>query len=70
MRDRFTVLTGVVMAAVGVVWLLGMLTGVQIPWDWVLPGTLIVFGLLLVLLRSRDEDPPSQFERDDAPRVP
>jgi hypothetical protein len=70
MHDRFTVLTGIVMAAIGVTWLVALATDVTIPWEWVLPIVLIVGGLVLVFGRSSGGGPPSQFERDDTPRVP
>lgn len=75
MRDRFTVITGVVLVAAGVLWLIGMLTDVGIPWEYVLPVALIAIGVILILARSDGGTggggrPPSQFERDDAPRVP
>lgn len=73
-RDRFTVLSGVVLIAAGVLWMLDMAAGLDIPWEWVLPATLVAVGLILVFGRSDGGGPggtpPSQFERDDAPRVP
>lgn len=74
-RDRFTVLSGVVLVAAGVLWMLDMAAGLEIPWEWVLPSALVVIGLVLVFARSDgggggSAKPPSQFERDDAPRVP
>lgn len=73
MRDRFTVLTGIVLIGAGVLWLLEMSTDIDIPWEYVLPASLIAIGLVLVLGRSDgggDGKPPSQFERPDGPRVP
>jgi hypothetical protein len=71
MRDRFTVLLGLVIALCGVLWMLDLATDVDVPWPWVLPASLVALGILLVLGRSGgDGSPPSQFERDGAPRVP
>lgn len=72
MRDRFTVLSGIVLIAAGLLWMLDMAIGLDVPWEWVLPVTLVVIGLVLVVGRSGGGPgtPPSQFERDDAPRVP
>ncbi|MCW2926226.1 MAG: hypothetical protein JWM86_194 [Thermoleophilia bacterium] len=72
MRDRFTVLVGLVTIACGVLWMVGLATDVEIPWEWVLPVALVAIGALLVFGRSDPGNgaPPSQFERDDAPRVP
>jgi hypothetical protein len=73
MRDRFTVITGVLLVAIGLLWIVDLSVGLDVPWEYVVPGSLVAFGLLLVLGRSDgggDGKPPSQFERDDAPRVP
>lgn len=73
MRDRFTVLTGIVLIAAGLLWMLDVATDIEVPWEYVLPATLVAIGLVLVLGRTDgggDGTPPSQFERDDAPRVP
>lgn len=70
-REPFTVLLGLVIAACGTLWLLALVIDVNIPWNWVLPIALIAGGLVLVFGRSGDDGtPPSQFERDGAPRVP
>lgn len=70
--DRSTRWLGLVLVACGVLWIVDMTTGFDVPWEYVLPGTLIVLGLLFVIVGSGGDDdtPPSQFERDDAPRVP
>jgi hypothetical protein len=70
-RDPFTVLVGLVIAACGILWMLGLATDLNVPWEWVLPVALVVVGLALAFGRSGGGGtPPSQFERDDAPRVP
>lgn len=70
MRDRFTVLVGLLAIASGVLWMLDMSTDLDVPWEWVLPVALVVLGMVLVLGRGPGGGPPSQFERDDSPRVP
>lgn len=75
MRDRFTVLTGVILVVLGVLWMLDLAIDIDVPWEYVLPVTLIGVGLVLMFGRSDGGTggsgrPPSQFERDDAPRVP
>jgi hypothetical protein len=76
MRDRFTVLVGIIMVAIGLLWLLGTAVDVDIPWEYVLPLALIAVGTVFIFGRSDggpgggDRRTPSQFERDDAPRVP
>lgn len=74
MRDRITVIAGAVLVAIGVLWMLdGPLDLFNVPWEFVLPGVVIAIGLVLMLGRTdggNDGKPPSQFERDDAPRVP
>ena len=75
MRDRFTVLTGVILIVAGLLWMLDLATGIDLPWEYVLPATLVGVGLVLVFGRSggglgRDGTAPSQFERPDGPRVP
>jgi hypothetical protein len=60
---------GAVIILVGVIWLIDNAVGFDIAWKWVLPVLLILFGIYIAV--ARDEGPPpSQFERDDAPRVP
>lgn len=73
MRDRFTVIFGLAIAALGIVWIVDIATDVTVPWEYVVPASIVVIGLMLVVLRSDGGSggaPPSQFERDDAPRVP
>lgn len=72
MRDRFTVLVGIIAIACGLLWMVGLAADVDVPWEWVLPASLVAVGLLLVLAgRGGDAGPPpSQFEREDTPRVP
>jgi hypothetical protein len=74
LRDRFTVLIGAILIALGVLWMLELAIDIDVPWEYVLPATLVGTGVVLVFGRS-DNGPggggtPSQFERDDAPRVP
>lgn len=72
MRDRFTVINGVLLVVLGLIWILdGPADLIDVPWEWVLPIAAIVVGIVLVVARSGGGGtPPSQFERDDAPRVP
>lgn len=73
MRDRFTVITGTILIALGLLWMLDLATDIGVPWEYVLPAVLVVVGLVLVFGRTDGGDdgtPPSQFERPDAPRVP
>lgn len=71
MPDPFTRLVGVTLIAIGVLWLVDVVAGIGIPWQWVVPVALVLIGVVLVRVpRRRDGVPPSQFERDDPPRVP
>jgi hypothetical protein len=76
MRDRFTVLVGIILVAIGAIWLIGEATDFDIPWEYVLPVALIAIGAVFIFGRSDgggpggERRPASQFERDDAPRVP
>lgn len=74
MRHTFTSITGVVIAVAGLLWIYELATDNDVPWQWVLAVGLVLFGLTTVFSRPGSSDsggvPPSQFERDDAPRVP
>lgn len=71
MPDPFTRLVGGLLIGIGALWLVDVVADIGIPWEWVVPVVLIVLGLVLVFVpRGRHGVPPSQFERDDAPRVP
>jgi len=70
MRDRFTTIVGLLAIASGVLWMLDLATDLDVPWEWVLPVALVALGAVLVIGHRPGGGPPSQFERDDAPRVP
>jgi len=61
---------GVLLLVAGGVWMLDNVSDVDLPWNWILPGLLIVAGAALFARAERPVAPPSQFEREDAPRVP
>ena len=63
---------GGLLLATGLVWMAENVTDVDLPWRWILPALLIAWGISLVTGRGGGGPgaPPSQFERDDAPRVP
>ena len=72
-RNPWTVASAVVLITLGVLWALSNVTDVDIPIEWLLPSLLVLAGVLM-LVGSRGtagpKPPPSQFERDDVPRVP
>lgn len=72
MRDRFTRIVGLSLVAIGLLWLLDLAADIGIPWEWVAPVVIVLLGLVLVFggTNGGGGAPPSQFERDDAPRVP
>lgn len=78
-RNPWTIASGVVLVVLGVLWALSNVTDVDIPLEWLLPALLVLGGVLMLVGSGRrgggddrggDRKPPSQFERDDAPRVP
>lgn len=70
-RNPWSITIGLVIVAVGIVWMVDNVVGFEVPWEWVLPILLVVFGLLVAFGRGPDDGaPPSQFERDGAPPVP
>ncbi len=74
-RNPWTIASGVVLVVLGVLWALSNVTDVDIPLDWLLPALLVLGGVLMLVGSGngggpRERKPPSQFERDDAPRVP
>ncbi len=74
MRNTFTSITGVVIAIGGLLWIYALATDKDLPWQWILAVGLVLFGLAQAFSRPGSDGsggvPPSQFERDDAPRVP
>ena len=74
MRNTFTSITGVVIAVAGLLWIYELATDTELPWQWILAIGLVLFGLAQAFSRPATDGkggvPPSQFERDDAPRVP
>lgn len=72
-RNPWTVASAVVLIVLGTLWALSNVVDVDIPLDWLLPILLVLAGVLMLFgsgRRDPDRKPPSQFERDDAPRVP
>ncbi len=78
-RNPWTIASGVVLVVLGVLWALSNVTDVDIPLEWLLPALLVLGGVFMLLGSGRrgggdgrggDGKPASQFERDDAPRVP
>ena len=61
---------GALLLLTGGAWMLDNVTDIDVPWEWVLPVILVVAGLGLMLGGNGPTTPPSQFERDDTPRVP
>lgn len=75
MRDRFTVLVGVALVVIGLLWLVGTATDFDVPWEYVVPLALIGVGAIFIFGRSDGgsgggEPPALQYKRDDEPRVP
>ncbi|MCW2920964.1 MAG: hypothetical protein JWL76_838 [Thermoleophilia bacterium] len=74
-RNPWTIASAVVLVTLGVLWGVSNVTDVDIPLEWLLPSLLVLAGVLMLVGSNngngpRDKRPPSQFERDDAPRVP
>ncbi len=74
-RNPWTIASAVTLIALGVLWMLSNVTDVDIPLSWLLPALLVLAGVLMLVGSTHrgdggDPKPPSQFERDDAPRVP
>lgn len=75
-RNPWTIASGLVLVTLGVLWALSNVTDVDIPLEWLLPTLLVLAGVLMLVGSGhggngpREPKPPSQFERDDAPRVP
>jgi hypothetical protein len=68
-RNPWTVGFGLVLIATGIVWMVDNVVDIDIAWNWVVPGLLILLGIGCIVGRE-DRTTPTQFERDDAPRVP
>ena len=68
-RNPWTIAAGATLVLLGLALMLSNVTDVDVAWEWVAPAVLVVVGVLLLIGRSGGA-PPSQFERDDAPRVP
>lgn len=71
-RNPWTIAAGLTLVVLGGLWMLSNVTDVHVPLEWVIPGLVVLTGVLLLVGRNGDGggSPPSQFERDDAPRVP
>lgn len=75
-RNPWTISAALVLVVLGVLWGLSNVTDVDVPIEWLLPSLLVLSGVLMLVGSGngghgpRDKQPPSQFERDDAPRVP
>ncbi len=75
-RNPWTIASAAVLVVLGVLWGLSNVTDVDVPLEWVLPSLLVLAGVLMLVGSGnggrgpREKKPPSQFERDDAPRVP
>ena len=75
-RNPWTIASAAVLVTLGVLWGLSNVTDVDIPLEWLLPSLLVLAGVLMLVGSGnggsgpREKKPPSQFERDDAPRVP
>ena len=71
-KRYWSTVTGITLIVIGGLLLLSNVTEFEVAWEWVLPGLLVLAGIGMLLARSGGGGgaPPSQFERDDAPRVP
>ena len=75
-RNPWTIASAAVLVTLGVLWGLSNVTDVDIPLEGLLPSLLVLAGVLMLVGSGnggsgpREKKPPSQFERDDAPRVP
>jgi hypothetical protein len=77
-RNPWTIASALVLVTLGVLWGISNVTDVDIPLEWLLPALLVLAGVLMLVGSGpgrgggpdRSGKPASQFERDDAPRVP
>lgn len=77
-RNPWTIASALILVVLGVLWMLSNVTEVDIPLEWLLPSLLVLAGVLMLVGSGGkrpgggggERKPASQFERDDAPRVP